>query len=151
LAEGKQVDAYESSSFPNVMRRTSVALCIPFILTPDLSPNIHRARLSAYPLPTSYPHILKHPSLGTQIRPTSTSVISSFSAGTHTAPLLRAYARLVDDVVRRRPDLGAIAAFERDELLELASDLWTMHDSYAGEDVEADADADGELGEDETI
>jgi hypothetical protein len=64
----------------------------------------------------------------------SAQLLSSLSTSMRTAPLLRSYALFIEDAIRRKADLGADMGIERDEMHELASDLWTLHDGYAEEE-----------------
>ena len=70
-------------------------------------------------------------------------MLSSLITTSETADILKAHARFADGVLKRRLDVG----MEPDELRELASDLWTLHDEFAeyqGTD-EPEADGDDEL------
>ena len=69
---------------------------------------------------------------------------SSISTTSKTTMLLGKHAEFVEKCVKRRVDVG----MEVDEVKELASELWTMHDAYAGDGYGSDED---ELGEDEDV
>jgi hypothetical protein len=68
---------------------------------------------------------------------TVTAMYSSLFTTGRTAGLFKSYARLADDVVRRNSDMGSM---ERDEVRELAADLWTIHDAFLDEEETDDAE-----------
>jgi hypothetical protein len=110
---------------------------LPLIAQLMHSSSIH---LPAYPLPTSYPTLIRN---GTRLH--STAAHSSLSTGTRTAETFRAYATFVEDAVKRKVDAGSV---EMDELRELSADLWTIHDGYVDDGGEDGLDS-GEDGMDE--
>ncbi|EPQ55584.1 tubulin nucleotide-binding domain-like protein [Gloeophyllum trabeum ATCC 11539] len=96
----------------------------------------------ALPLPTSFPPII-NPSLrippatpDKKARATtySTRCLSSLYATSVTSRLFSSYASFVEDCVKRKKQFKEILGMEVDEIKELASELWMMHDAYHGED-----------------
>ncbi|KAJ7051764.1 Misato segment II tubulin-like domain-containing protein [Mycena amicta] len=100
----------------------------------------------AYPLPTSFPAFFRlgsnAPDSDTQLltRPRSTALFSSLGPTQKMPLLLEEYARILEDhrdiCLQAAQDIG----LERDEVAELAVDLWGLRDRYPDVDgVESDA------------
>lgn len=68
---------------------------------------------------------------------TATAMHSSLFTTGRTAGLFKSYARLAEDAVRRNADMGSM---ERDEVRELAADLWTIHEAFLDEEETNDAE-----------
>lgn len=66
------------------------------------------------------------------------SVFSSLSSSSGTGKIFKKYAKFVDSAVRRRRDI-LTSDEERDDMKELANELWTVHDSLAEDDGDGDA------------
>lgn len=66
------------------------------------------------------------------------SVFSSLSLSSGTGKLFKKYAQFVDSTVRRRRDI-LMSDEERDDMKELANELWTVHDNLAEDDGDGDA------------
>jgi len=106
----------------------------------------------AYPIPSSFPSFFTSaPTSSSSARGNTDTptvrALSSIHTTPHTAHLLATYATLVDDCIRRRPDVLSDMGLEKDEVNELRDDLWALRDTHAGaEDGEV---VEEELGEDE--
>lgn len=84
---------------------------------------------TAYPTPTSFPHISTSPS-------EKHRALSALTTSSATAPLLASYATLAQSCADRRADVVVRMGLEFDEMRELKDDLWALCDRYAGPDEE---------------
>lgn len=74
-------------------------------------------------------------------------MFSSISTASTTADFFSRYITFIEGCIKRKPAVESIG-IDTDELKELASDLWTLHDNF--DDGEGrDGDDDVALGEDE--
>ncbi|KAI0351612.1 tubulin nucleotide-binding domain-like protein [Trametes cingulata] len=87
----------------------------------------------SYPTPTSFPRFFASSPSRDQDKH---RVLSSLSTSSATAPLLAAYATLVQECVDRRAEVVAHMGLEFDEMRELKDELWALCDRYAGPDEE---------------
>lgn len=109
-----------------------------------------RTHAPAYPLPASFPtfplgknNLIRRPGVLA-----TTPVLSSIAISTSTAALFASYARLVEQCLRRVSSTDVIPGVDRDEMKELANDLWTLHDGYVDDEYVVDDEGDSR-GEDE--
>ncbi|CCM06306.1 uncharacterized protein FIBRA_08557 [Fibroporia radiculosa] len=112
-------------------------------------PMPYRIFAPAYPIPTSFPHIVAPTAVSPPRRPYSAPTVGALASvhtGADTARLFGGYAALVEDVGRRKPEVLAAVGLEGDEVEELRDALWELRDGYAGGE---DGGGDEELGEDE--
>ncbi|KAJ7051731.1 tubulin domain-containing protein [Mycena amicta] len=106
----------------------------------------------AYPLPTSFPAVfrrgsnLPNPEAQLLTRPRSTAVFSSLGTTQRTPILLEEYARMLEDRQTIRLKAAQDIGLERDEVAELAVDLWGLRDRYPNMDG---VESDGGEGEDD--
>lgn len=114
-----------------------------------LTPTKHSSSVHApaYPTPNSFPV-----PLGASTRPPSVThgastptmmVYSSLTASSNMASTFEKYAVFVDKILRQS-SAAVVSAMEgttRDELQELASDLWTMRDGCADDSFEDGLDS----------
>ncbi|TDL26926.1 tubulin nucleotide-binding domain-like protein [Rickenella mellea] len=142
----------------NVTRGLSVKEVINaegFFAGSDLhEPYISNVHAPAYPLPTSFPAILREPVQPAKIPARqginipqallTTKMVSSLTTTTATASLFRALARFTDEIVRTR-GVGLGAEADIDEMREIAGVMWNLQDSYSG----GEYGEDGASGEDE--
>lgn len=102
-------------------------------------PSVHAP---AYPTPSSFPvppGTSTRPPSTTHAAPTPTMMLySSLAASSNTASTFEKYAVFLDKLLRQ-PSAAAVSVMEgitRDDLKELASDLWTMRDGCADDSFE---------------
>jgi len=91
-----------------------------------------------YPIPTSFPHIFTLD----RTRARTVPLFTSLRTTPVTASLFRTCARFVETNL----DIGDAVGLDRDEMKELANDLWGICDGFGDSDGDEVLD---ELGEDE--
>ncbi|RDB18272.1 Protein dml-1 [Hypsizygus marmoreus] len=100
---------------------------------------ISRVHAPPYPIPTSYPSFFKAADgknsrrPGILTRPVEISMFSSLSAGSGSAHLFSAYATAMETCLQRKFAAENIG-IDSDDLKELATDLWTLHDNFGDGD-----------------
>jgi hypothetical protein len=97
-----------------------------------------RTHAPLYPLPTSFPRILKLD--GTRER--TIPLFTSLRTTPQTSSLFRTFARFVETNL----DLGELQDLDRDDMKELGNDLWGICDGFGDNDGDEILDV---LGEDE--
>lgn len=106
-----------------------------------------------YPAPTTYPLFSETVAIGRSSHPgiltRPCASFSSIATSSSSATLLSAYAISIETCLKRRPVEEAVG-IDKDELKELANDLWSLHDNFNDGDgsMQDDNDADC-FGEDE--
>ena len=93
----------------------------------------HSSHSATYPLPSSYPAFFVDRE--TEERENAVQVVTSVACSTNMSEILATYARGIEAEVKTAESNSD--STERDELKELANDLWGMSDNYGGiEDLE---------------
>ena len=98
-----------------------------------------------FPIPETFPALdtgeeASHGATALRVRPRGRSnkrdeaaMVSSLSTSIETCEMIRQYASALDHLIRRRTSTAAAKDVSWDDLRELSSDLWGIHDNYAGE------------------
>lgn len=95
-------------------------------------PLISSIHAPAYPVPTSFPSILRH------TKPTSLRMTSSLVTAPSTSIPLTGYAKFVEQTARTRRSDGVLMSMglESDDVKELASSLWEIVDGYGNDKMD---------------
>ncbi|KAJ7205182.1 mtDNA inheritance protein Dml1 [Mycena pura] len=116
------------------------------------SSHLRSTHAGAYPLPSSFPaFFFSSPTADVLTRPRSATVFSALGGASRgTSALLGAYARFVGGCARRGVPTPLELGLERDDVTELAADLWALYDRASELGAEDGGDTDTEShGEDE--
>ncbi|KAF9041814.1 tubulin nucleotide-binding domain-like protein [Hymenopellis radicata] len=95
-----------------------------------------RKHAPAYPIPASLCNTFSVPSTDRTAK-----VFSVLSCSSGTAKIFRQYAEFVDTTLKRRRDILSLND-ERDDMRELANDLWTVHDNICSTEGQVDGGPD---------
>lgn len=101
---------------------------------------VSRARAPAYPIPTSFPPFFQSSTddqnqqnqtadSEPSFKPHTVEVLSSANTSAASADLFANYAKLADSSWKRADIINAVG-LDRDELKDLANDLWTLGDNF---------------------